>query len=153
MQDKDFDSLWKRKFTGINHEEPAHDKWGALSNQLDRFESRSRRIKNLIYGSVIGALLLGNFAWWWHGNFSQNLSEPIIIRDTIYTVRFDTLYQTIAIENINTIHPAKEIFNSIEVKSETTPENEKNSLGAEFSENKIKNLLVREGKDLENEKG
>ena len=106
MQDKDFDSLWKRKFTGINHEEPAHDKWGALSNQLDRFESRSRRIKNLIYGSVIGALLLGNFAWWWHGNFSQNLSEPIIIRDTIYTVRFDTLYQTIAIENINTIHPA-----------------------------------------------
>ena len=108
MQDKDFDSLLKRKFEYEDLPEPQEGKWAALTNRLDAFDRKRNALSRLLYGLAIAILLLGNVAWFfnWQETSSDRASktiEPVVKRDTILQtiqiVRYDTIYRTVIIEN------------------------------------------------------
>lgn len=108
MQDKDFDSLLKRKFEYQDLPEHEDGKWASLTDRLDAFDRRRNVLSKLVYALALSILLLGNVAWFfnWQGLYSTNTSrplEPIVKRDTllqtIHIVRYDTIYRTIITEN------------------------------------------------------
>lgn len=108
MQDKDFDSLLKRKFEHQDLQEYQEGKWAALTDKLDAFDHKRNARSKLVYALVLATLLLGNLAWLfsWLGNSSNRTSKPleaVVKRDTlfqtIHVVRYDTLYRTIILES------------------------------------------------------
>ena len=108
MQDKDFDSLLKRKFEYQDLPEHEDGKWASLTDRLDAFDRRRNVLSKLVYALVLSILLLGNVAWFfnWLGTSSDRASktiEPVAKRDTIlqtiHIVRYDTIYRTVIIEN------------------------------------------------------
>ena len=99
MQDKDFDSLLKRKFEHQDLQEYQDGKWAALTDKLDTFDHKRNARAKLIYALVLATLLLGNLAWLfnWLGNSSNRTPKPlesVVKRDTlfqtIHVVRYDT---------------------------------------------------------------
>lgn len=108
MQDKDFDSLLKRKFEHQDLQQYQEGKWAALKDKLDAFDRKRNAQSKWVYALVIATLLLGNLAWlcYWLGNSSNRTSKPleaVVKRDTLFqtirVVRFDTIYRTIILEN------------------------------------------------------
>ncbi len=118
MQDKDFDSLLRRKFEYQDLRAHQEEKWVDLTERLDAFHQQRRRRSMLLYAFGVAALLLGNLAWlfYWLGSSSPRTSsspEPVVKRDTlfqtIHIVRYDTIYRTVMLEN-NISDPGQSVY-------------------------------------------